>query len=699
MSVFFRQDMRWLRKNIINIFIIIILLECTLFNLRHWTTLNESPRVNIFNYEITLSDSVERFEEGYIPTAENAEMTISNINENIRTVFLQPLFNDVNIKKIDITIKYQDENNIQTYTTQLINGYEPSFYIPLGAMGKVQNLTIVFLNKHVGIQEILLNEPLPWSFKLIRVVLLTFAVAIAFFWKKYRFSDIKFAPQLKWQKGIDVFMLLAYIGVLFFVVIFSVDFGYIPNSNNELKWNPSRSGQHGINDRVVDALLLGQFHLDMIPHESLLNATQPYSPAYRSANNIIAPWDHVFFKGKFYSYFGIVPVLILFLPYYLLVGHYLSATTATLIFSSFGIIGLYLLWKELVKKYMKNLPYVIYLAGLVAVLFGSNLMTIAVRAHQYEAAISSGLMFSVWGLFFIFRAIRDDSCDRIKPASLFFSGVCLALAVGCRPPMLLVSLIVPVLLVPFFRSFLLVNNSNKKLRKILVFKMMSLVIPYIVIGIGLMWYNYARFGSIIEFGTNYMITNVNISVLTQTGILGNLRRIIDGVFSFLFTNFSLTPYFPYVHATNSLNVFTGRIPRTPVIGVMALPITWFLFFIINARKSESVKRAAPLIFTMIATALSIMIFSSVTIGIMGRYTLDFFWLFILASAMCAGLIYEEAIKRNDLTMAISIRRLSLIAVLLTCIIMFGWGMVGENNYIWENNPVVIRYLSDLFTIF
>ena len=621
----------------------------------------------------------------------NAELTITNINENIRTILIQPYFINPNLKVTEIGIRYQDENTTRTHVTQIINGYTPSFYIPIGTMGNVDNMTFIFRNINLGIQQISFNETIPWSFQWVRVIFLTVVIALIYFLKKSKVEEITFNPKSIWQKILDIGVVSTFICLLLFVLLVSNNIGLIPGSDNSFQWNPSHVGSHGINGRMVDAILLNQLHLDIQPHESLLNATQPHSPAYRVEHGVIAPWDHVFFNGRLYSYFGIVPVIVLFLPYYLISGVHLSATAATFIFSAISAVGIYFFWKELAKKYLEKIPYVLYLSCLTAALFGSNLLLLVVRAHQYETAIASGLMFSIWGLFFIFKAVEDASIDKTKTPFLILGTTFMALAVGCRPTMLFCSLVVPVMLFPTLQSCL-------KERKIPIVKIAALALPYLLIGAGLAWYNFARFGSILEFGANYQITAENVSVVTQTGFLGNFRRAFDGIFSYLFTAFSFRPHFPFIFATTAPLTFTGHFPRHPTIGIFALPITWFLPAVLYIRKNESVKKMFPQILAMFLTAVVIIILSAVLIGVLARYTVDFYWLIILPSLVCMGLLYKEALSSNK-TMANVVMKLGFTAVIITCFILFGWGMVGEHNQIWHNNPSIIRFLSDLIMFF
>jgi len=564
----------------------------------------------------------------------------------------------------------------------------------------VDSLTIVIQDMEVDVLELYFNAPLPWRFQWARVILLTFAVSLLWLWRKHGFSKVPFSPSKTWQKCMDAVVVTAFTGLLFLVMFFSVDFGFVPGSGNEFDWQPCREYSRAINELMVDALLDRRLHLELEdhPHESLLNARYPHSVSYRSFNRIVAPWDHVFFNGRIYSYFGITPVVVLFLPYYVLRGQHLSNTVATFIFAAMAAVGIYFLWRELVKKYLECIPYTLYVAGLITALFGVNLFYIVSRGHQYETAIASGLAFSVWGLYLILCAVRHDSYEKIKARYFLFGGACLALAVGCRPTMLLASLVVPVFMWPTIRSCFPLKGKSLEARLNMLANAFTLAAPYVVIGTALAWYNFERFGSIFEFGATYQITAENVGVVTHTGFLGNLRRAFDGFFVFMFSGFSVQLRFPFVSATHTPTVFTGYMARNNTIGAFMLPVTWFLPAVLLIRKRLAPCKAMLAVIGMFATGLLIAVLSTVLIGTLARYTVDFFWLIILSALVGMGLVHSEARKLGE-SAARGVRRLAFAVIIVSCFVLFGWGVAGEVNNIWANNPVVFRFLTDLFVIF
>ena len=72
-------------------------------------------------------------------------------------------------------------------------------------------------------------------------------------------------------------------------------------------------------------------------------------------------WDNAFYKGKYYVYFGVVPVVTVLLPYYLIIGSHLPIYILVYIITVITVIGILLLLKEITERYFKNIPFLLFL--------------------------------------------------------------------------------------------------------------------------------------------------------------------------------------------------------------------------------------------------------------------------------------------------------------------------------------------------
>ena len=91
----------------------------------------------------------------------------------------------------------------------------------------------------------------------------------------------------------------------------------------------------------VNALSNGKIFLEENPSERLTELENPYDATQRNSNYLQRGsdyiWDASYYKGKYYSYFGILPALILLVPFHLITGKYMIMSIAILIFSIRGI--------------------------------------------------------------------------------------------------------------------------------------------------------------------------------------------------------------------------------------------------------------------------------------------------------------------------------------------------------------------------
>src|SRR5436305_22773 len=88
---------------------------------------------------------------------------------------------------------------------------------------------------------------------------------------------------------------------------------------------------------LIDGFLDGQLAMKVDVPEALLKLPDPYDPRTRPAG--LALHDASYFKGRYYLYFGVGPVVVLMLPFRLLSGTDLPQAVAVLIFVYAGFLA------------------------------------------------------------------------------------------------------------------------------------------------------------------------------------------------------------------------------------------------------------------------------------------------------------------------------------------------------------------------
>lgn len=328
-------------------------------------------------------------------------------------------------------------------------------------------------------------------------------------------------------------------------------------------------------------------------------------------------WDIALYNGKYYVYFGVLPALILLVPYHIITGQYLSTATAILLFSILAAISLKELIYNIFNRYFKNVSFKVMLYSFLILLFGSQILILNGTPRFYELAVISGLFFAIIGINFLFIAIKSDE---INYKYIFLTSLFLSLAVACRPTMLLVSLIaLPV----FFNTFLENIKYKKNIGKIIF-----AVCPYIIVGTALMYYNYIRFDNILEFGASYQLTLNDMSKLRN-----RFMTIGIGVMSNLFNVPILKDSFPFVQNSNVIPTFYGYYYIENMVGglFMLVPICFSIFGLYklyNKEKKDEDLNKTILIFTLVGILICIV--SIMMAGSTPRYLADYAWILIIA---------------------------------------------------------------------
>jgi hypothetical protein len=697
------------------------ILEATLFNFQHYLkyfadgefhTLGVSPMDSTV---ILTSDgtAAEKFFKkkwnaatdsaaalisgGALPEAsfkENGDSTeiyggviFKNLNRRVTSVFIEPVFSKTEL--IQVGLKTTDISHTGGGVTTIYRGLPHTGYIPLQRCGKISELEIALAGANTaGASKITINKQIPLYFSGLRLIVVTLLVfALILFAHKplragisYLLFEYRFNPANRKQNLIYAFSAGA-------LIIFSWICAYTSVVDDEVQ-----AKQY--NKYLVDALIAGRAHLEAGNPEKMLYAERPYDVRWLENNKYErdVDWmsDWVYYKGKFYCYFGVVPALLLYVPYNLITGNYLSNHGGIFIFAAISIILLARLWRFLVKKYMPDVRFMFYLLSFFTLFFASGWFCPLRFTRFYSIVSSAGFMFVIAGILLLFESVERDKPDRSK---LFFACACFALAVGCRPHLLFASLTVPVIL------------WKRKLWKYLPLA----AIPYMAAAIPMCVYNYARFGSILDFGFHYNMTTLNTGAHSLLNPIGKMINIISASLSYLFTVNRYSLFFPYVESLPQHDRFLWAIPKfhDRGSGMLNFPIVLYLFFFL---KSIIIKRYRSKTFYISAVFLAIaailIVVNSYLVGFSGRYTIDFAFFIILPSIFCA--YYRCAGDSGDIgdvqarTDGISVRlRYKATYILLAFSVFAGLFLFATTvtNDITPGNPVLYQYLRQSLILF
>lgn len=402
-----------------------------------------------------------------------------------------------------------------------------------------------------------------------------------------------------------------------------------------------------ISKELVDAFEHHQVNLLEEPSEELLKLDNPYEYVKRDAEvgsgNFL--WDHCFYNGKYYSYYGIGPVLALFLPYHLITGYYFPSGWATLMFSLIGILFLTKIYLAVIEKKFRDLPTNTVTAGLITLQLSSGIMFSAARPLFYELAIASGFMCVAIGAYLLMTSnILWDG--KISYVRLGFASFFLGYAVLCRPTLAVYCIAALFFFAGGLKKALDGLEKRQKTRTFFKYAAVALV-PLGIIALGQMTYNYLRFDNPLDFGIQYSLT---INDFTHAEF--HWKYVLINMYAYLFNMPHFTPRkFTYLASSaerfgiNGYTFFDDAGKNLVSVGIIyrALPIFAYLFSGKALKRVEKKKRILPALLIGVTCVLMplVIIFSSWESGYAVRYNADFSWQMVIGALVVAFTLYKS----------------------------------------------------------
>ncbi len=414
-----------------------------------------------------------------------------------------------------------------------------------------------------------------------------------------------------------------------------------------------------ITGELVDAFKNRQVHLLEKPSPELLAMENPYDWSMREEHGVSYLWDHCLYDGKYYSYYGIAPVLLLFLPYHLVTGYYFSTILAVLLFGGVGIVFLSLTYRTFIRKFFPRLPVRLALFGLLTVQLSSGIWYCFCAMNFYEIAQSAGFCFVTMGAYFLLSSnvIGDRHISRVRVA---VATTCLSLAVLSRPTTAVYCVVA--LLFLFF--------GLKKQRKIEeespLSYLLSALLPFVLLGGVQMVYNYLRFDSFFDFGIQYSLT---INDFTKAEF--HPRFVTVGVYNYLFNPPLLSSRFPFVTSVFDRLNPNGYyfVANSYAIGLLwrAIPVAGLLLSVGALKKLEKEHRlpAILLIGSLSVAAPAIILFSIWESGYGVRYAVDFSWQMVIGALSVLFYRYQQEDSRRVRRIADTAAIWSLVPTFMT----------------------------------
>ena len=359
------------------------------------------------------------------------------------------------------------------------------------------------------------------------------------------------------------------------------------------------SSPDGYYSLMTDALLSGQLHLKVEPRPELMRLSDPYNPAL---NQPYRMGDLSMYRGRYYFYWGLTPVVLFFAPFHWVTGRFPSEALACAFFgaAALGCMGWLIL--ALRRRYFPGASVVLTVLTLGCVAVASFLPLLAMGNSVYGVPITAAAFCQALLWCCIARTLHAT-----EPAVGWTVGAGLAfgLAVAARPNYVLWSV---VLIWP-----LVVLCQRYPARRMALTAAAGLP-PLLTIAV-MLWLNWLRFGKLTEFGMHYQFTGPG-----QPEVLFSWKYILPNLGVYAWNPPVLVRLFPFVTtmATGPFGVFS------------ALPVVFGAAGLLGFRSARPALTVAG---TIALAGVGGLLATCAFFGCGGRYQVDYLPAMVTAGAL------------------------------------------------------------------
>lgn len=663
---------RWREKKVIRWIAIIVV-----------SLLAEFIFANFSSLRLLGEEKISLIKEQHI--SENGKFIIENtiIDQRVKNIAV-----DLSLTKgeyADVYVVLTDQGNKYEYampTVRIFPRIEETKYINVYPYGEVNTFYMevsIPEGEEAFIHEIALNQPMEVSFKLIRCLIIAVVLIIIFYKRLIPQGKIPdFNPKNKKQRIITA--------AVCFVTLMGA--ALLAKSNPKCVSEPWE--HHKQYQELAQVLKKGEVKLNHWVDERLKEVENPYDTIALYVEGIDYRMDYAYYQGSYYVYFGIIPELLLYLPYHLITGESLPNYVAGTVFSLLFVLGAFWVSGQIILRYNKKISFFHYLLLALSICSFSQVFYMVQRPDLYHIPIIAANAFTLLGIGFWLAALNEEKKEvfYLSTGSLF-----MALVVGCRPQMAVYSFVSVVI----FWSFTL--KERKMFSKQGIKNTIAFLLPYGIVAIPICWYNWKRFGSVFEFGATLSLTTNDMNT---RGF--NWERVWNGVFSFLLQAPSTMSEFPFIGKTN-LNVhYMGRNLTEFTFGGLLIvnAVVWILFyFLCIEKKKKFSKEYKGLYIVLLCSVLIIAIFDANGAGILQRYMGDLIPGITLSSVLCWS-YYLDRSKGDTQEKVDTYGKVSRIFVLFFILnLTYSFLMIfaqGDTVNLYDDNPLLYHQIKTYFEL-
>lgn len=573
-------------------------------------------------------------------------------------------------------------------------GKENSFTARIDSRGDLSRLRITFtdeLTEPVFLLSVTLNARQPLSVNGLRVFLLTLLLTTCLVVLRFRLYEQDYQPARRSHRLLNL-------SVLLICLLISCSIFYGSSSSHTLLRPYPTLEEIRSPEMVVDAYMQqldafekGQAELDLDVNPELDTLDNPYDKGERDKQEISYHWDRAYYNGKYYSYFGLAPLFMVYYPVYLLTGMLPTTEFAGAVMAVFAILALFWAIQGLLRLFRPRVNLLLFLCGELAVAGGSFLWMLQASASSfyYLPLLAAAGWLSAFTAFACYAVSTSDTRKRIL--LFFLCGLSVVMLVLSRPNSVLLAI---AFAAPLFLQLLFSRNRSAKER--FLESALPFLLPVLLGAVFIMYYNHLRFDSFFEFGTAYQLTESDIR---YNRFSFSLHHMASMLYHYFMEPFVSMEFFPFLRFTTDKCVdFGNYLYQEYSVGLFQMPLNLGIFLapcLLSKKKSTGQSTqppAKPILLLLIPVLLALGYLDFLLGGIHIRYVCD---LSLVMSLLSFFLILSQI--HYDGTRS---ARILYIVVLFGLLLTIGRGLLlifsNETNSILSYNPDFYLRICHLF---
>ena len=313
----------------------------------------------------------------------------------------------------------------------------------------------------------------------------------------------------------------------------------------------------------------GTLYLAEEPSPQLLSLSNPYNHSLRFEAKVPFIWDVSLYNKKYYLYWGPVPSLLLTIYNNEQLAD-IGDEFLTLRFAFGVFLYAVLIAVKFFDQLAQDVPrWFIVLATLIIGLCTPTTIML-VDSRVYEAAIFGCQFFFIGGCYWAYTAISNPTPqNHLFRWQLMLAGIHWALAIGTRItilPTAVFAAATTIIYIAWIQKTISVNKLTPTIA--------AIGLPLLLALAGLAWYNWARFGSVTEFGIKYQLANMDYNEFHDSF---SGKYVANNLFIYFAHPLKLQARFPYLVRIEDLysnERLGGLLFMAPYIVLALMPLVF-----------------------------------------------------------------------------------------------------------------------------